>query len=142
MSDAPKITREYALGHRLVFYPKSTDEARTIQEAIFKMGFGWSDNDKAAKNLQDCVDTGILLDHGKLYYNPTKSSANIVCQTEMLDENYLPPVEKRMQEMFNILMMRIDDLSEQIARIEKQISPDTLEKPKRKAPHLGKGGPA
>jgi hypothetical protein len=138
MPDASKITREYALGHRLVFFPKSTEEAQAIQEAIFKMGFYWADGDKEVKKLPECVDKGILLDHGKLYYHPTKSSANIVCQTEMLDENYLPPAEKRMQEMFNTLMARIDDLSEQIARIEKQVGPDELQKP-RKPPPLGKG---
>lgn len=139
MSDTPKITPEYALGHKLVFFPKSTDEAQAIQEAIFKMGFSWADDDKGVKKLQECVDKGILLDHGKLYYHPSKSSANIVCQTEMLDENYLPPAEKRMQEMFNTLMARMDQLSEQIARIEKQIGPDALQKPRNLPPPRGKG---
>jgi hypothetical protein len=36
-----KITKEFCANRRLCFHPKTPDEARFIQEQLFKMGFGW-----------------------------------------------------------------------------------------------------
>lgn len=140
MSEPEKITREYALANRLVFYPATEDEAAAIQRRIFAMGFAWADERRVVRHLADCVRKGILLDHGELYYSPTKSDRNITCSIRQLDEDYMPKTERRMQEMFNILMARMDDLQEQMNRIEARLSPESLDKPARRLPSPKNGG--
>lgn len=139
MSEPQKITREYALANRLVFAPASADEAIVIQERIFAMGFKWADGVTDVKKVNECVEKGMLLDHGEMYYDPTKSAHNIPCTVHQLDENYMPPLERKMTEMFNTLMARMDDLQAQMDRIEKRFEPETLKKPVRKLRPHGKG---
>lgn len=136
MSEPQKITRAYALANRLVFAPASADEAVTIQVRIFAMGFKWANGDTDVDKVNECVEKGMLLDHGKLFYNPSKSERNISCIVHQLDENYMPPLERKMTDMFNTLMARMDDLQAQMDRIERRLDPETIQKsaPKLRAP--------
>jgi hypothetical protein len=139
MSEPQKITRDYALANRLVFTPSSPDEAIAIQERIFAMGFKWANGVTEVQNVNECVQTGMLLDHGELYYHPSKSDRNIPCTIHQLDESYMPPLERKMTEMFNTLMARMDTLQEQMDRIERRLGPETIEKsvPKLRPPGQG-----
>lgn len=140
MFEPEKITREYALANRLIFYPATEDEAYAIQKRIFALGFAWADGKHEVRHLTECVRTGILLDHGDLYYHPAKNDRNITCSIHQLDEDYMPPAERKMQEMFNTLMARMDDLQEQMNRIESRVSPQSLDKAPRKFPTPQNGG--
>ena len=139
MSEPQKITRAYALANRLVFAPASADEAIVIQERLFAMGFKWADGKSDVTKVNECVQTGILLEYGELYYNPSKNDRNIPCTVHQLDENYMPPLERKMTDMFNTLMARMDDLQAQMDRIEKRFEPETLKKPGRKLRPPGQG---
>lgn len=139
MSEPQKITPAYARANRLVFAPASVDEAIAIQTRIFAMGFHWANGGTDVEKVNECVQTGILLDHGELYYNPTKNDRNIPCTIHQLDENYMPPLERKMTDMFNTLMARMDDLQAQMDRIEKRFEPETLQKPAHKLRPSGKG---
>ena len=139
MSEPQKITRAFALANRLVFAPASVDEAIAIQERIFAMGFKWADGETAVQKVNECVQKGVLLDHGVMYYDPTKSAHNIPCTVHQLDENYMPPLERKMTDMFNTLMARMDELQAQMDRIEKRFEPEALEKPAPKLRPPGQG---
>ena len=103
------------------------------------MGFKWSDGTKDVQYVNECVQKGILLDHGELYYNPSKSDRNILCTVQQLDENYMPPLERKVTDMFNTLMARMDALQAQMDRIEKRFEPEALEKPAPKLRPPGQG---
>jgi len=139
MPEPQKITRAYALANRLVFAPETAEEAVVIQECLFAMGFKWAGGATEVQKVNECVQTGILLDYGELYYNPAKSDRNVPCTVHQLDENYMPPLERKMTEMFNTLMARMDDLQAQMDRIEKRFEPETLKKPVRRLRPPGQG---
>src|SRR5690606_1338530 len=120
--------------------PEVPDEAITIQERILAMGFKWADGAESVQKVNESVQKGLLLDHGKLYYHPSKSDKNTLCTVHQLDEDYLSPSDRRMQDMFNALMARMDDLQAQMDRIEARVSPANLDKPSRKFPAPKNGG--
>jgi len=140
MSEPQKITRAYALTHRLVFAPAAPEEAIAIQERVFAMGFKWSDGTTDVVKVNECVRTGILLDHGKMYYNPSKNESNIPCTVHQLDESDMPLPARKMADMFNTLMTRLDALQEQMDRIERRLGPETIQKSAPKMRPPGKGG--
>ena len=69
-----KIDRNFCINKALIFYPKTVEEARFIQERIFHMGFSWADGSMNVKFLTQSIDMGIL---PCLYYCPAWSTDGI-----------------------------------------------------------------
>ncbi len=54
----------------LAFRPRNTEHAKAIQLRLIQMGCEWTTGDKHPKNLEECVDKGLCVLGGKMWFNP------------------------------------------------------------------------
>lgn len=131
-----KITPEMIKRERLVFYPKTEEEAREIQLRLFKMGADGAESGQTVSRLDECAQKGMVSDRGTIYYSPDKSRPGIRCSLADIPEDYRPtPQEEfaslsadgKMLALFNMLA----EVAERIERIEREVGPRQLDKPAR-----------
>jgi len=135
-----KITKEFCLGKRLIFYPKTEQEAALIQRKFFDMGFRWSSGSAEVMRLDDCVSHGVLLTaESVLYHSPSSSSTEtgLLCTSAQFDENHLSPEMTFMMTQFNQLAAQLKELARAVAEIKKELQPQRLDKPVVKKPENG-----
>ncbi|MEZ0261107.1 MAG: hypothetical protein ACAH80_08860 [Alphaproteobacteria bacterium] len=125
------ITRALCHSARLVFSPKTEEEAIFIQERLFAMGCAWGDGRTNVSEVASCVAKGILVDHGKIYYNPNSDPKNILCRTDQLDSNYVPPDKAFLIEQFNKVHARLEAIEKRLKVLEE---PEPLDKLPLKRP--------
>jgi hypothetical protein len=130
-ANSEKITRDFCRGKKLAFFPETRDEAVFIQKTVFSFGFKWRDGDTHVAEIENSVAKGIGLSDGTMHYfkDAPDLGGYLICRATQLDENYLPPEQMRLIEVFSRLMARIDGLEAKIDRISKEISPREIDKP-------------
>jgi hypothetical protein len=116
-----KLTPEFCRKHRLLFYPRTTEDAVFIQERLADFGIHWVGGAGPGSHARECVDKGMLVDGGELYYNPQAKSDDILCDATQFDKNFLPPDRAFLLEQFNKLAEKIDAQSARIAELEKKV---------------------
>jgi hypothetical protein len=126
--ESQKLTRDFLQRNRVVFRPKTPEEAKVIQQRLFDMGFSWSAKSREIKHVAECVATGVLLEEGVVYYNPDCRQPHISCDVAQLDENY-KPFEEKVMELFNAQAERQKRIEEKLDRILAEIGPQTIDKP-------------
>jgi hypothetical protein len=124
------VTKALCHSARLVFRPKTEEEAIFIQERLFALGVAWGDGRTYVSEVAGCVANGMLVDHGKLYYNPPDDAKNIHCRADQLDSNYVPPDKAFLLEQFNKVHARLDAIEKRLDALEG----DPLDKPPMKRP--------
>ncbi len=92
MKNDQLLTYDSCRKNKLNFLPRTIEEARGIQSCLFELGFEWADHVVTICHLNDCVDGGMLLEKGKLYYNLTSESRRdgLLCTLNQF-ETPLPP---------------------------------------------------
>lgn len=131
-----KITKEFCQEKRLLFFPETAAEAMFIRRQALEMGY----SDEQHFNIVESVSKGMVLRDGKIYTAPgTESLAiGLLCTSEQFaasfDKNDFNNLsgDALAREIFNRISTRLD-------AIEKQLGPQTLDKPalSRKAPGAG-----
>jgi hypothetical protein len=129
------LTREFCRDRRLIFFPKTEQEAEFIQRRLFGMGFKWPNGATEARCLDDCVAGGMILtSDGAIYHRPSRSDNGLLCTSAQFDENYLPPDMALLMEQFNQLSAQMKELAKSVAEIQKELQPQKLDKPIPKNP--------
>jgi hypothetical protein len=134
------VNRHTAEGKKLIFFPKTEDECRELQERLFELGFTWSNGNARAANVTQCVETGLVLMNNYIYFrSPGDAEKYTACSIDRVLPGYLPPDQKMMLEVFNRLSDKIDALSEKVDRLYEEIRPDvgTTKPGLRKPPASG-----
>src|SRR5438309_1843128 len=130
-----KITKEFCKEKRLVFNPKTVQEAELIQQQIFQMGYSWGNPQLVGvTNTTECISRSMLLDDGKLY-TASRSYLNetdLLCTSDQFADKYRSDREL-MLEIFN----RLADLSKKMDAVYEEVMPKVL---KKTVPVLGKRG--
>lgn len=135
--DKPDITPEYCKGRRLIFHPKTPDEARFIQQEFFRMGIGWRSSGKKVLYCEELCATTLYVEDGALHYrekDPRRMVDGVVCDVSKLG-HYVPP--KTADDVYQLLLdMRaeITDLRQEIAQLRREVGPTQIEKPKQSLP--------
>ncbi|MBI3440514.1 MAG: hypothetical protein HY052_01710 [Proteobacteria bacterium] len=100
-TNSEKITKEFCQGKILLFYPTTAAETVSIQKKIFAMGCTWGGHGASTDIdcLSECMSKGMVLNDGKLYYNPDDRSQNIglLCTGDQFGEEErksAPPLTK------------------------------------------------
>lgn len=120
-SSPTPLSREFCLNNRVVFYPKSIEEAVFIQDRLKDFGIGWSDGSAVGRYARECADTGMLVENGRLLYNPTADGRNILCTADQFDKEYIPPNQAFLLAQFNKMAERIDALMSRIDGLERKV---------------------
>ncbi len=115
------LTPEYCRRHRLIFYPKTMDEAIFIQERLSEFSIRWVSGEPVGNFARECVDKGMLVDNGALYYNPERKPGDVVCDSSQFDKKYIPPDRAFLLEQFNKMAEKIDALSSRVAELESKV---------------------
>lgn len=115
------LTFEFCHSHRLVFQPRTGEEALLIQQRLRDYGIIWANSDSVGSKIQECVEKGMAVESGKLYYNPTQSPDNILCSADQFDRNYIPEDRRFILEQFNKLAGRLDDIVTRLEALEKKV---------------------
>lgn len=121
-NDTTMLTAEFCHRNNIKFYPKTVDEALFIQKRLADFGIRWVDNSAVGANVSECTSLGMAVQNGKLYYNPSSSTAYITCTSEQLDRNYVPPERAFLIEQFNKMADTINTLAARVESLEKKIS--------------------
>jgi hypothetical protein len=138
---AEKITREFASQNDLLFLPADAAEAIFVQQSLFDMGIRWANGDGKVSNIDKSVANGLVLQNGRLYWRGEDDDAAgyLLCQAKQLRADYMPPQEKdipaeTVADMFREMMTRLTQVEEKLARLEREIVPQEIAKPKS-GPH-------
>lgn len=130
-----RLTKEFCQSRRLVFFPKTEQEAALIQRKLFSMGFAWANGAVDARCLDDCVKSGMILtSEGVIYHSPSSGDNGLVCTSAQFDENYLSPDMALLMGEIKKLSAQITALTEEVAEIKKELQPQKLDKPVVKKP--------
>ena len=115
------LTFDFCHSHRLVFHPRTVTEAMVIQQRLANFGIRWTNNDPVGSKLQECVDKGMAVDGGKLFYNPTQNPENLLCSVDQFDKDYVPEGQRFILEQFNKLAARLDGIVDRLERLEEKV---------------------
>ena len=126
IENTQKITREFCQGKRLLFFPRTEDEAICIQRKFFALGYKWADGDGAVKRAELCVKKGMVLNDGQLYDSPGSESLQkgFLCTADQFDDAY-----KTDRELLLDLFNRLAAIEKQQAEILAELRPQQLDKP-------------
>ena len=130
-----KITPEFCKGKTLLFYPQTEEEAAFIQRRIFALGFKWSANRVEVQETAGCVQKGMVLEDTTLYFNPTSENREkgFLCTSAQFDEVFVS-FEQKVLEQFNKLSARIEEITQRVDAIYKELQPAKLDKQVLKKP--------
>lgn len=125
-----RLTPEFCRSNDIIFHPKNSGDAQSIQKALFGMGIFWADGSKTIKHTDECVKCGLVIQKGKIYYKGENDNTRyIAAAMEQLDEDYLSPDRKFMMEQFNKISARLDEMDRKFDELRREILPYELEKP-------------
>lgn len=85
------LTQEVLLKEGAVkFYPQTIAEAGFIQKKLFELGQTWGGAEDKPLYLEKCVDNGLLVSGGKLYYSMTEwdNFKSPLCSSASFDEPF------------------------------------------------------
>lgn len=116
-----QITPELMRNARLVFYPKTAEEAEVIQRRLIAMGARWANGAGDLQYMQESVSTGILSENGTLYYNPNADSRNLRATVQQLDPDYIPEERRFLMEQFGKINARIDELAKRVDDMSQKV---------------------
>ena len=152
-----KLTKEFCQEKKLIFFPRTHEEAVTIQQKLIDMGFGWrgerfDEVSTKPANEYHTLTYGLVLHYGlfsvgnnesiltrgcvREYVEATDPNGALLCTVEQLSADYVH-AEKVSVDAQEILR-QFNKLSAQIAALEKKV--DALTLPPRK-PRAGKRNP-
>ena len=135
-----KLAPEFCRNNNVIFYPKNKSEARSLQKALFEMGFAWSSGGQVVQCIDECIRNGLVIQNGNIYYKGSNDNAYyILCAVEQLDGNYITPERKFLLEQFGKINARLDALEEKIDRIGREVLPQEVDKPVPHSLPKGKG---
>lgn len=125
-----KLTAGDCQSQKLLFYPRSLEEAAAIQRGLFRLGIGWGQGAKV-QALAECVQKGMIVLEGRLFYNPSAEnrSEGKVCTLDQLPRTAPVDVMQYLQgddlqrEIFNRLSARMDKLEQMVAEIHAAVMP-------------------
>jgi hypothetical protein len=138
-----KITKEFCANRRLCFHPKTPDEARFIQEQLFKMGFGWRASGEKILYCDQLPKSTLYLENGSLFWNESggRTTDGVLCDSAQFNHRYVappPPLPpKTIDDVFNLvaeMQKEIDTLRQQVADLHKEVMPQKMDKPSVKLP--------
>lgn len=136
-----KVTRAFASQNDLLFLPADDAESAFVQQSLFDMGLRWANGGNQVTSLEETVANGIVVQNGKIYWRGDKDDASsyLFCQSKQLRANYIPALEKdipaeTVADMFREMMTRLTQVEEKLARLEREIAPQEIAKPKS-GPH-------
>lgn len=125
-----KLTKEFCDTHDICFHPQSPDEARVIQEHLFKMGYKWRQGEQHPLYLEELANGSIHVSGGFLTCSTSgRSTQGIVCTVEQFDENYMPPEQKFIFDLFNKMSERLDKIEQRLDDIQADMRPKPMDKP-------------
>lgn len=135
---AEKYTKSQLERNNYIFYPKSSDESRTLQEELINMGITWGDGDTNVSEVDKTLKGGLIILNGKMYTRNknderdyiTLPVSSVIPELASQDSRYL-------REQFAKLNDRLDQMEKQISEIREAVLPDTLDKPVLKKPGGG-----
>jgi hypothetical protein len=123
-----RITLQSAAGLELIFHPKSDEECAHLQERLFALGFRWSNGEKNVQNIAQCVQGGLVLLDGKIYFSMDGSERQFIsCSIDQVDPGYVPPEQQFLVEMFTRLSAKVDALSDKVDRLYDELHVDVGE---------------
>lgn len=122
-----QITREFCKGKRLVFFPKTEEEAALIQRQLFTLGFGWADKGAQIKDCYECVMQGFVAMDGQLTTKPTPETFNtgFICTKEQLGCKPDQPGAPHLP----LTVQNFNELAARLQAIEAELKPKVLDKP-------------
>lgn len=129
-ANTEKLTPEFCRKRRLVFLPKTPEEAVFVQRKLFEMGFSWSGGSVSVGCVNDCLMRGMVLDDdGHLYYAP--GNKGLLCTSDQFDEPFDPrdirnsvtPTDQILKEMFNRLSAQNERIIELLEKIRDDLRP-------------------
>lgn len=125
-----KLTPEFCRNNDIIFHPKNRAEARSLQRALFEMGFAWGSGVQSVQCLDECVGNGLVLQKGSIYYRGADDNTPYVhCAIERLDENYVSPERKFLMEQFDKINARLDELEKMVREVRNEVLPHEVDKP-------------
>jgi|GEM_PF-5848998 len=134
---AEKVTRAFASQNDLLFLPADAAEASFVQQSLLDMGLRWANGDNQVSNLKESVANGLVVQNGKIYWRSDEDNASgyLLCQSKQLRADYVPVQEKdipaeTVADMFREMMTRLTQVEEKLARLEREIVPQEMAKPK------------
>lgn len=129
------LTAAFCLNNRLIFRPRSEEEALFIQERLSAFGIRWVNGDPVGTRVAECARHGMIVDEGKLFYNPRSEEGSILCTADQFGAEYIPPDKRFLMEQFNKLSAKIDVLTEKVDRLYAELHPEMADtKPGLKKP--------
>lgn len=123
-----KITPELLRRSQLVFYPRTAEETIFIQQRLLDMGAVWADGVAKVSHVADSVNTGLIVQQGKILYNPGKDPAYRLATIEQFDGEYLTPEQKFLKEQFDKVHARLDEMDRKIGELQAALLPRDIGK--------------
>lgn len=125
-----KLTKEFCDSHDICFHPQSPDEARVIQEKLFKMGYKWRQGEQHPLYLEELAKGSIHVSGGILTCSMSeRKTQGMVCTAQQLDESYISPDQKFMLDLFNKISARLDKIEERLDDLQAEMRPKPMDKP-------------
>ena len=132
-----KITPALIRSSRLVFQPGTADESTYIQQQLFALGAIWaSDFGQKVSKVPESVSSGLLVDHGTIYFGTDSNVENRLATLAQFEGGYLTPEQKFLKEQFDKVHARLDAMDKKIEALQDAVLPKDLGKAK-----LGKPAP-
>lgn len=118
-----KFTKARAATENFIFFPKTADETRALQTALFGMGFVWgNDGTASSKYIDDSINHGLVLLDGKVYTRGEGDTRNYTTlPVSSVLQDYVPEERRYLQEQFDKINARIDRLSQRIETVSEKV---------------------
>ena len=124
-----KLTAEFLKSHNVNFKPKSAKEVEFLQRRFFAMGIKWaSEGDKVVRNIDRCLQDGLNVDNGRLYYGNDTNKTYYTATAAHLSKE-LPREYWTVEDRVDHLEKKVDGLTERLDRILAILEPKQLQKP-------------
>lgn len=152
-ADNPKVTAEFCKKHTLAFSPATAEETIFIQRKLFALGLRWaSAQGKRITLIDECIDTGMLVSNGCIYYHPSNGDKEkaVFCTSAQFDEPFDPrapenafvlPEHRVFLRAFNELSERMAAMEQKLDRLCAAVEPQAIDKPKSSPASLGPKNP-
>lgn len=135
--NAEKITPELLRHSCLVFYPRTANEAILIQQKLFDMGADWAGGGgQNLAHVEESVNGGMVVQFGKIYYNPSESPTYRRARIEQFDDEYLTPEQHFLKAQFDKINARLDAMEKKVDELRDAMLPKDMGKPVLKKPIL------